>query len=94
MGSACAEFSHTLTPGLSGLVPEQAHEGLIGMIPLSLLGTPGDMVRPLCSWRLMTTPTSLASNRSWILAGPRHEDKMHAELDDPGIIADPADEIQ
>lgn len=34
---------HTLTPGLSGLLPAEAHEGLIGTIPLSRLGTPGDM---------------------------------------------------
>lgn len=34
---------HTLTPGLSGLLPEEAHEGVIGQIPLGRLGTPEDI---------------------------------------------------
>lgn len=34
---------HTLTPGLSGLLPAEAHEGLVGTIPLGRLGTPEDM---------------------------------------------------
>ena len=36
---------HTLTPGLAGLVPEEAHEGLIAQIPLGRLGTPEDLGR-------------------------------------------------
>lgn len=34
---------HTLTPGLSGLLPDEAHEGLIAQIPLGRLGTPEDV---------------------------------------------------
>ena len=34
---------HILTPGLSGLLPEEAHEGLIAQIPLGRLGTPEDV---------------------------------------------------
>lgn len=34
---------HTLTPGLSGLLPDEAHEGLIAQIPLGRLGTPEDL---------------------------------------------------
>ena len=34
---------HTLTPGLSGLLPDEAHDGLIAQIPLGRLGTPEDV---------------------------------------------------
>jgi NAD(P)-dependent dehydrogenase (short-subunit alcohol dehydrogenase family) len=34
---------HTLTPGLSGLLPDEAHDGLIAQIPLGRLGTPEDL---------------------------------------------------
>ena len=34
---------HTLTPGLSGLLPDDAHEGIIAQIPLGRLGTPEDV---------------------------------------------------
>ena len=34
---------HTLTPGLAGLVPVEAHEGLVAQIPLGRLGTPEDV---------------------------------------------------
>ena len=34
---------HTLTPGLAGLLPDEAHEGLIAQIPLGRLGTPEDL---------------------------------------------------
>jgi NAD(P)-dependent dehydrogenase (short-subunit alcohol dehydrogenase family) len=34
---------HTLTPGLSGLMPQEAQAGIIGTIPLGRLGTPGDL---------------------------------------------------
>ncbi|TXH85569.1 MAG: SDR family oxidoreductase [Rhizobium sp.] len=34
---------HTLTPGLSGLLPVEAHDGIIGTIPLGRMGTPEDM---------------------------------------------------
>jgi NAD(P)-dependent dehydrogenase (short-subunit alcohol dehydrogenase family) len=34
---------HTLTPGLSGLIPAEAYEGIAGTIPLGRMGTPDDM---------------------------------------------------
>jgi NAD(P)-dependent dehydrogenase (short-subunit alcohol dehydrogenase family) len=34
---------HTLTPGLSGLIPAQAYEGIAATIPLGRMGTPDDM---------------------------------------------------
>jgi NAD(P)-dependent dehydrogenase (short-subunit alcohol dehydrogenase family) len=34
---------HILTPGLSGLLPDEAHAGLIAQIPLGRLGTPHDI---------------------------------------------------
>jgi NAD(P)-dependent dehydrogenase (short-subunit alcohol dehydrogenase family) len=34
---------HTLTPGLSSLIPEEAHAGIVGTIPLRRLGTPEDL---------------------------------------------------
>jgi NAD(P)-dependent dehydrogenase (short-subunit alcohol dehydrogenase family) len=34
---------HTLTPGLSGLIPKEAHAGIIDTIPLARLGTPEDI---------------------------------------------------
>ena len=34
---------HTLTPGLQSLIPQEAHAGIINMIPLSRLGTPEDL---------------------------------------------------
>jgi NAD(P)-dependent dehydrogenase (short-subunit alcohol dehydrogenase family) len=34
---------HTLTPGLSGLIPQEAHAGIIETIPLGRLGTPDDL---------------------------------------------------
>jgi NAD(P)-dependent dehydrogenase (short-subunit alcohol dehydrogenase family) len=34
---------HTLTPGLSGLIPQEAHAGIVGTIPLGRLGTPDDL---------------------------------------------------
>jgi NAD(P)-dependent dehydrogenase (short-subunit alcohol dehydrogenase family) len=34
---------HTLTPGLSGLIPKEAHAGIIDTIPLARLGTPEDL---------------------------------------------------
>lgn len=34
---------HTLTPGFSNLLPEEAHGGVIGTIPLGRLGTPEDL---------------------------------------------------
>ena len=34
---------HILTPGLAGLLPEEAHEGLIAQIPLGRLGTTRDI---------------------------------------------------
>lgn len=34
---------HTLTPGFKNLLPEEAHAGLIGTIPLGRLGTPDDL---------------------------------------------------
>jgi NAD(P)-dependent dehydrogenase (short-subunit alcohol dehydrogenase family) len=36
---------HTLTPGLSQLLPEEAHEDLIKKIPLGRLGTPEDLAK-------------------------------------------------
>ncbi|PZM14632.1 SDR family NAD(P)-dependent oxidoreductase [Rhizobium tubonense] len=34
---------HTLTPGLSGLIPAEAYEGIAGTIPMGRMGTPDDM---------------------------------------------------
>ncbi|HEY4091907.1 MAG TPA: glucose 1-dehydrogenase [Luteibacter sp.] len=34
---------HTMTPGLAGLLPEEAHAGLIKTIPAGRLGTPDDL---------------------------------------------------
>jgi NAD(P)-dependent dehydrogenase (short-subunit alcohol dehydrogenase family) len=34
---------HTLTPGLSGLIPQEAHAGIVGTIPLGRLGSPEDL---------------------------------------------------
>jgi NAD(P)-dependent dehydrogenase (short-subunit alcohol dehydrogenase family) len=34
---------HTLTPGFSGLLPDEAHDELIAQIPLARLGTPEDV---------------------------------------------------
>jgi NAD(P)-dependent dehydrogenase (short-subunit alcohol dehydrogenase family) len=34
---------HTLTPGFKVLLPEEAHAGLVGTIPLGRLGTPEDL---------------------------------------------------
>ncbi|WP_322790950.1 SDR family NAD(P)-dependent oxidoreductase [Rhizobium indigoferae] len=34
---------HTLTPGLTGLIPAEAYEGIAGTIPMGRMGTPDDM---------------------------------------------------
>lgn len=34
---------HTLTPGLSDLIPQEAHAGIVGTIPLGRLGSPEDL---------------------------------------------------
>jgi NAD(P)-dependent dehydrogenase (short-subunit alcohol dehydrogenase family) len=34
---------HTLTPGLSGLIPQEAHAGIVATIPLGRLGSPEDL---------------------------------------------------
>ena len=34
---------HTRTPGLSGLIPAEAYDGITGTIPLGRMGTPEDM---------------------------------------------------
>jgi NAD(P)-dependent dehydrogenase (short-subunit alcohol dehydrogenase family) len=34
---------HTLTPGFKGLIPDEAHAGVIDTIPLGRLGTPEDL---------------------------------------------------
>ena len=34
---------HTMTPGLAGLLPQEAHAGLIDTIPAGRLGTPDDL---------------------------------------------------
>jgi NAD(P)-dependent dehydrogenase (short-subunit alcohol dehydrogenase family) len=34
---------HTLTPGLTSLIPQEAQAGIVGMIPLGRLGTPEDL---------------------------------------------------
>jgi NAD(P)-dependent dehydrogenase (short-subunit alcohol dehydrogenase family) len=34
---------HTLTPGFEGLIPSEAHSGVVATIPLGRLGTPKDL---------------------------------------------------
>jgi NAD(P)-dependent dehydrogenase (short-subunit alcohol dehydrogenase family) len=36
---------HTMTPGLAGLLPVEAHDGLIATIPAGRLGTPEDIAK-------------------------------------------------
>ena len=51
---------HTVTPGLSGLIPAEAYEGITATIPLGRMGTPDDMGK---------TAVFLASDDSAFITG-------------------------